>query len=171
MAPPELRRRAVYVPQAPALGPVPVAENLRLGPAFIRCEADQDRIIQLLEMVKLPPEYATRNTRGLSGGEQYRVSLAMALALDPEVLLLDEPTANLDPELADHIGFLIRKLTGDSLAVIVVTHDMQLVKGLMGTYLFLDAGRTRASGALSSLDEDADTTVLWKRLATPAEEQ
>lgn len=164
MSPPQLRRMAAYVPQTPALGPVPVEENLRLGPAFLRRETDDDRISHLLRAVKLPPDYALRNTRSLSGGEQYRLSLAMALALEPEVLLLDEPTASLDPELADHVGSLISQLVGGSTCVIVVTHDIQLARGLAGMYLFLEDGRAQAAGDLGDLDEDGDTRAIWKRL-------
>jgi putative ABC transport system ATP-binding protein len=165
ISPPQLRRMAVYVPQAPALGPVPVEENLRLGPAFLRREIDHDRITHILRTVKLPPEYASRNTRSLSGGEQYRLSLAMALAMEPDVLLLDEPTASLDPELADHVGSLISQLTEGSVCVVLVTHDIRLAKGLTGSYLFLEKGSTQASGDLSDLDEDGDTRAIWRRLS------
>jgi phospholipid/cholesterol/gamma-HCH transport system ATP-binding protein len=98
-------------------------EQRRLGDAEIR-----DRVRQRLQEVGLPPEVERKKPAELSGGMKKRVGLARALAVDPEVMLYDEPTTGLDPIMTDVINELIlqtrrrRPVTG-----IVVTHDMKTV--------------------------------------------
>jgi putative ABC transport system ATP-binding protein len=95
IAPRELRRRVGMVTQRPFLFTGNVSDNLRFGPAQ-RGEAISDSDVDLLLQRVGLPGFAGRSVANLSGGEQQRVSLARALANQPEVLLLDEPTSALD---------------------------------------------------------------------------
>ena len=113
----ELRRRAVLVPQLPAPLPGSVADNVRYGPALRGAVADP---IRPLELAGLDTSYAERDAAKLSVGEQQRVMLARALALDPEVLLLDEPTAALDERAKGGVEETLATLP---FSTVLVTHE------------------------------------------------
>ena len=83
----------------------------------------------------------SREARTLSGGEQQRVALARALANDPQVLLLDEPTAALDPEAGELIVALLRDLRARGLSVVMVTHVDAHARALGGTLYRCERGR------------------------------
>ncbi len=112
-----LRRRAVLVPQLPAPLPGSVADNVRYGPALRGDDVDP---IGPLGLAGLDPDYADRDAARLSVGEQQRVMLARALALDPEVLLLDEPTAALDERAKQGVE---RTLAALPCSTVLVTHE------------------------------------------------
>lgn len=76
----------------------------------------------------------------LSGGQMQRVSIARALALDPEVLFFDEPTSALDPELTREILSVIRELAEERMTMVVVTHEMNFAKGISDKAIFMDGG-------------------------------
>jgi putative ABC transport system ATP-binding protein len=113
----ELRRRAVLVPQLPAPVPGSVADNVRYGPALRGADVDPTRP---LELAGLDSSYAARDAGRLSVGEQQRVMLARALALDPEVLLLDEPTAALDERAKEGVERTLAELP---CSAVLVTHE------------------------------------------------
>jgi putative ABC transport system ATP-binding protein len=113
----ELRRRAVLVPQLPAPLPGSVAENVRFGPALRGEDVDAAKPLGL---AGLDSSYAERDAARLSVGEQQRVMLARALALDPEVLLLDEPTAALDERAKQGVE---DTLAGLRCSTVLVTHE------------------------------------------------
>ncbi|TMK89382.1 MAG: ATP-binding cassette domain-containing protein [Actinobacteria bacterium] len=112
----QLRRRVQYVGQVPVTFPGTVAENL----AMAEPSADADA---LLERVGLAAALVHRRADALSVGEAQRLSLARALACDPEALLLDEPTSALDTASKGGVEQLIRSLTEGGLTVVLVTHD------------------------------------------------
>ncbi len=119
--PRDLRRRASLVAQLPAPLPGTVAENVRYGPALCDREAD---VPGSLERAGLGIAYAEREAADLSVGEQQRVMLARALALEPDVLLLDEPTAALDQRSRTAIEVtLVRLVQEAGVSLVVVTHD------------------------------------------------
>ena len=76
----------------------------------------------------------------LSGGQAQRVSIARALAMDPEILFFDEPTSALDPELTREILSVIRELKEEKMTMVVITHEMSFAKGISDKVIFMDKG-------------------------------
>ena len=135
----ELRRHAVLVPQLPAPVPGSVAENVRFGPALAGGEPDPDHY---LAMAGLDGGFAERDAARLSVGEQQRVMLARALALEPQVLLLDEPTAALDDAAKAGVERTLAELARRSgLSLVVVTHERAQAERLAERIVQLEAGR------------------------------
>jgi phospholipid/cholesterol/gamma-HCH transport system ATP-binding protein len=114
-----------------------------------------DRVRQLLAEVNM--EYASdKMPSDISGGMQKRVGLARALALEPEILLLDEPTAGLDPISSAEIGELILKLQRErQMASIVVTHDLQSARTIANRLALLDKGSVVIEGGFEELQESS----------------
>ncbi len=132
----ELRRRVGLVPQLPAPVPGSVADNVRFGPRLEGREVDPEPPVRL---AGLDPTFLDRDASRLSVGEQQRVMLARALALEPEVLLLDEPTASLDEDAKAGVEQALRGLGGVSL--VLVTHDAAQAERLAERTLRLRDGR------------------------------
>ncbi|MFD6399341.1 ATP-binding cassette domain-containing protein [Nocardia sp. NPDC060249] len=104
------------------------------------------RVAALLAAVDLPVDLAARRPHQLSGGQRQRVALARALAADPAVLICDEITTALDADTAAAIMSLLDRLRIDGTAVILISHDMTLVRGHCTDLLVLDHGRVVESG-------------------------
>lgn len=140
---PALRRRVGVVFQDfKLLGDRTVEENVRLALDVIgtpRREA-RARVFQLLKSVGLQHR-RFHHPKSLSGGEQQRVALARALVNEPEILLADEPTGNLDPELTIEIMDLIAAASTRGTTVIVATHDHSLIDRYGKRVLKLEGGR------------------------------
>jgi putative ABC transport system ATP-binding protein len=135
----QLRRRAVLVPQLPAPLPGTVAENVEYGPSLCGRTAEVDRCLTL---AGLDASYAARDASRLSVGEQQRLMLARAIALDPEALLLDEPTAALDEAARDGVEqtlFDLHERLG--VALVLVTHDRAQARRLATRTIELRDGR------------------------------
>jgi putative ABC transport system ATP-binding protein len=141
IAPTVFRRRVAYVPQQPPMLPGSVADNLATGPSLRGERLGGEAALALLARTDLPASFAERHARDLSGGERQRVALARALANEPVVLLLDEPTAALDPDASAHILELVRALAREGLSVVVVTHQAEHAERLGGTRWECRAGR------------------------------
>jgi len=100
----------------------------------------------------LAPEVGAQFPSELSGGMMKRASLARALALDPELLFLDEPTAGLDPDSAAGVDELVRGLRDDyGLTIVIVTHDLDLLWQVADRVAVLGEGRVQAVGSMSAL--------------------
>ncbi len=82
----------------------------------------------------------------LSGGQQQRVGIARAVAMDPKVLLLDEITSALDPELVGEVLNVVQELAGDGMTMIVVTHEMTFARDVGSRIVFMDGGRIQVQG-------------------------
>jgi ABC-type polar amino acid transport system ATPase subunit len=89
---------------------------------------------------------ADAHPRQLSGGQQQRVAIARALATGPRILLFDEPTSSLDPELVDEVLAVIRDLAASGTTMVVVTHEMAFAHDVADRCVFLDAGRVVEEG-------------------------
>jgi phospholipid/cholesterol/gamma-HCH transport system ATP-binding protein len=126
----------------------------------ISSEEQDKRVRQLLasvgmehDMEKMPSE--------ISGGMQRRVGLARALALDPDILLFDEPTAGLDPITSAEIGQLILRLKQErKMTAIVVTHDLQGVKAYSDRLVMVNEGHIVIQGTLEELQKSQDPFVV-----------
>jgi len=97
-----------------------------------------------------------RSPYRLSGGEKKRVALASVLVLDPEVLLLDEPTATLDPKSQSHVIDLIQHWKGTTKTVITATHQLEIVEDIADRVLVLEAGSVVAEGTPSEILSNTD---------------
>lgn len=149
--PRELRQQVGMVMQFPFLFPGTVAENIRFGPRQRGEVIPTQRIEQLLERVRLPG-YASRDVQFLSGGEAQRVSLARTLANDPQVLLLDEPTASLDEAAIHDIEELLKTIIqSERLTCVIVTHDMAQAARLAHKAFVLEQGKLVRQGPVQDV--------------------
>lgn len=140
--PDETRRRQGMVFQRPVLLRRSVAGNLKhaLGIRGIPAAQRVSLVDQALQAAGLA-SIARQSARTLSGGEQQRLAIARAWVLRPEVLLLDEPTANLDPEATRAIEELILAFESTGARIIMTTHDIGQARRLASEILFLHQGR------------------------------
>ena len=141
IAPSQFRTRIAFLAQQPAMFDGTVRDNLAAGPALHGDSLDDARARDLIAAVGLDDSLQLREARTLSGGEKQRVALARALANDPQVLLLDEPTAALDPEAGELIVALLRDLRARGLSVVMVTHVDAHARALGGTLYRCERGR------------------------------
>jgi len=147
------RRRMAFVQQKPTVFDMSVFANVACGLKF-RHENKQDirdKVERVLELVGMS-DYRNRNARTLSGGEMQRVAIARALVTDPEVLFLDEPTANLDPASVAKIeGILARIISERKSALLMTTHDMAQGQRLAGKIGVLINGEILQIGTPSEI--------------------
>lgn len=138
-AEPSLRRQAVLLPQDPCLLRRTVWGNVSYG-LSVRGLKDEGLVRRAMDMVGLDPQrFAKRWWWELSGGEIRRVGLAARLALSPEALLLDEPTANLDPESARLVRLaILAEVSGQQSAAVVISHDQQWLESFVTALYRLD---------------------------------
>ncbi len=134
-----VRQRQAMVFQSPVLLRRSVAANVDFA-LKVRGKSNPVRRDELLELVGLL-ELSARPARLLSGGEQQRLSLARALSCDPDVLLLDEPTANLDPASVAVIEGILKGACASGVKIIFVTHDIGQAKRLGDEIVFLHQGQ------------------------------
>jgi len=159
-----LRRRTGYVLQDVGLFPhMSVGDNVGLVPRLERWPAAriQERTRALLDMVGLPfSTYASRKPRELSGGQRQRVGVARALAVDPPILLMDEPFGALDPVTRLELGrefTRIQRTLGTT--VIMVTHDMAEAFALGDRVGVLDGGRLVVCDSPAAVAASRDSRV------------
>ena len=136
--------RRAFVFQRPVMLRRTAAANIAYGltHADYPHEKVAARTAELLERVGLS-ELATRPARRLSGGEQQRLALARALARDPELLLLDEPTASLDPAATRSVEEIVRNAAQSGIKIVIASHDLGQVRRLAGDVVFMVRGAVR----------------------------
>lgn len=129
---------------------------------FCRLHGRGIRAVDLVDRLELGGR--TRSTwRSLSGGEQQRVSLALALAADPDVIFLDEPTSGIDVEGRDVVARIIRELAAKGATVVLATHEMAEAERTADHAVLFRAGRVVAAGPVNTLRTSRDTL----RFSTP----
>jgi tungstate transport system ATP-binding protein len=135
------QRRAIVF-QRPTMLRRSVAANLKyaLANAGVPRAEQNARVAELLGVVGMS-DLGERPARRLSGGEQQRIALARALARDPELLFLDEPTASLDPAATKAVEDVIREITARGIKVVIATHDLGQARRLAGEVVLLHRGR------------------------------
>jgi len=155
-----LRHGIGYVIQSIGLFPhMNVAENINIVPRLMG-KGSEDRTAELLDLVALPPEMASRYPRELSGGQAQRVGFARALAAGPKLMLMDEPFGALDPVTRDSLGRAYRALHERlGLTTLMVTHDIAEALLLADRILVLIDGRIRADGTPADLVAHSDPDV------------
>ena len=162
----ELRRRVGLVFQFPeaALFAPTVEEDVAFAPRRLGLEEGEvrERVDGCLELLGAS-HLASRSPHALSGGEKRRVAIAGVLAMGPEVLVLDEPTAGLDPATRDDLLGFVRSLRKAGTSVVVVSHDLDEVAEVADRVCVLERGELRAAGVPEEVfyarPAEAPTTV------------
>ncbi len=153
------RRRVGLVFQNPdvQLFNASVFDEVAFGPLQLGWPADQvrDRVADTLNSMRLSP-LADRAPHHLSGGEKKRVALASVLVMDPEVLLLDEPTATLDPRSQSQVIDLLVEWSDGRRTVLTATHDLGLIEDIADRCLVFDGGQIAADRAPADVLADLD---------------
>jgi len=145
------RQVAVVTQREEMLFPLTVEETVALGRyahlAPLAAQGGHDRSVVREAMDRASvTEFASRRTHTLSGGEWQRVRIARALAQEPRVLVLDEPTASLDVRHEMEVFELIHRLAGDGIATLLVSHHLNLASRYADRLLLLHRGRVAAEG-------------------------
>jgi cobalt/nickel transport system ATP-binding protein len=132
-----------------------VFDEIAFGPLQLRWpkQTIRDRVVQTLDSMGILP-LKDRPPHRLSGGEKKRVALASVLVLDPEVLLLDEPTAALDPRSKSRIIDLLAGWKGTGKTVVTATHDLDAVEDIADACFVFQDGRVAAQGTPASILSD-----------------
>ena len=150
-----------YVPQGRQIFPLlTVEENLRIG---LPARRDNQRQIPEFIYELFPVLKAMKQRRGgdLSGGQQQQLAIGRALVLDPKLLILDEPTEGIQPNVVAEIGDIIRRLNREiGLTVLLVEQKLPFARKVGDTFCLLDRGRNVATGTMSELDESLIRTYL-----------
>lgn len=143
-----------YVPQGREIFPqLTVAENLRIG---LGARADRRKTIpeEIFELFPVLKEMLQRRGGDLSGGQQQQLAIGRALAIDPRILILDEPNEGIQPNIVRQIGDVITHLVNDKrLAVVIVEQKLAFARRVGQYFHLMEKGRVVAAGAIDELDD------------------
>lgn len=144
-----------YVPQGRQIFPLlTVRENLEIGLATGRNKKKKipDLVFDLFPVLK---EMLGRRGGDLSGGQQQQLAIGRALVLDPSLLILDEPTEGIQPNIVQEIGGIINRLKNDmGMTVLLVEHKLPFARAVADGFAILDRGRSVAASAMDKLDDE-----------------
>ena len=163
-----LRQRVGMVFQSFNLFPhLSVGRNVMLAPTLVKkrhSEQASEQARKLLERVGLAEKFDARPEQ-LSGGQQQRVAIARALAMEPAVLLCDEITSALDPELVGEVLRVVESLADEGMTLLMVTHEMSFARKVSDRLVFMHAGRIHEVGTPEALFGAPQTAELKQFLS------
>jgi branched-chain amino acid transport system ATP-binding protein len=171
--PEDLAKRGVgYVPQVQDIfEPLSVRENLEMGGYLLKDSAIEARIKEICDVFPLLAPMMRRRADKLSGGERKMLAIGRVLMLDPKVLILDEPTANLAPILADAVlRDQVRRLADAGKAVLLVEQRARAALEIADWTVVLVSGVTRLEGRPTNLLERSDFEALFLGAGPPVQE-
>jgi urea transport system ATP-binding protein len=153
--PPEERARAGigYVPQGRGIFPhLTVAENLSIGAVAKRKKSKEalHRVYSLFPIIK---DFLARKGGMLSGGQQQQLAIGRALLTEPKLLILDEPTEGIQPNIIDQIGEAIKLLRKESITILLVEQYLEFCRELADNFAILDRGSVVAQGPVAQLTD------------------
>lgn len=138
-----VRQRIGMVFQSYHLFPnLTVLENALLGPLQVQKRERQEALLQAEQLLTRVGLWEKRHDypRQLSGGQQQRIAIVRALCMNPQVMLFDEVTAALDPEMVQEVLEVIRDLAGSGMTLLIVTHELAFARAVADRILFMDGG-------------------------------
>ena len=143
-----------YVPQGRQIFPLlTVKENLQIG---LHARSDKAKQIPgfIFELFPILGDMLDRRGGDLSGGQQQQLAIARALGIDPKLLILDEPTEGIQPNIVQEIGSIIKQLSADiGLTVLLVEQKLPIVRRIADNFVILDRGRKTAAGQINELSD------------------
>ncbi len=144
-----------YVPQGRQIFPLlTVKENLQIG---LSARADKSNKIPgfIFELFPVLADMLERRGGDLSGGQQQQLAIGRALGVDPKLLILDEPTEGIQPNIVQEIGGIIKQLSSDvGMTVLLVEQKLPIVRRIADNFAILDRGRKAAAGPIDALNDD-----------------
>lgn len=143
-----------FVPQGREIFPqLTVRENLDVG-LLGRSRGSTDPLPRIFELFPVLKEMLHRRGGDLSGGQQQQLAIGRALALNPKLLILDEPTEGIQPNVVSQIGDVLTLLRKEGMTILLVEQKLKFARKVAEQFVILDRGRKVASGAIGDLDEE-----------------
>ena len=144
-----------------------VLDNITLAPIKLKLMSKEEankKALELLEKIDLKDKCDSYPSQ-LSGGQKQRVAIIRSLIMEPDIILFDEPTSSLDPEMVHEVLNLIMDIASEGMTMIVVSHEMNFVKKFASKILFIDDGKISFSGNTDEVFKNNDNERLVDFLA------
>lgn len=143
-----------FVPQGREIFPqLTVRENIEVG-LLGRPKNSQDPLPRIFELFPVLKEMLHRRGGDLSGGQQQQLAIGRALALNPKLLILDEPTEGIQPNVVSQIGDVLSLLRQEGMTILLVEQKLKFARKVAEQFVILDRGRKVAAGAMGELSEE-----------------